>query len=368
MTDITAAAATPDGIRWTITVPREIVNADNVSVVRWAVPDGDRVDAGSVVCEIETSKAAVSVEARASGYLRHQAAVGADVPVGGVLGYIMTDATVRPSPDRPSAEASVPTQNISAKARKKIEELGLDLALFTGRGLVREDDVLAVAAQQPQTSIETDPRGAFRTEPLGPVQRRVARAMEHSVATIPVSYLERSIDLEQVRMRARDLTADARIIVSVVDLLVSAVARAVEQFDRFNSSFVSETDVRIFSQVHVGVAVDVENDLYVVVVEETNTKDVRTIAAELRKLQYLAQRRRLDVNQLTGGTITVTSMIGRGVHRFQPLLFPQQSAIIGITDAEADGSARLTLGFDHRLANGSQAAAFLAAIAEKLSS
>ncbi|MEK7247625.1 MAG: 2-oxo acid dehydrogenase subunit E2 [Chloroflexota bacterium] len=205
-------------------------------------------------------------------------------------------------------------------------------------------------------------------EALGPVQRRVARAMQQGVASVPVSYLERSVNLEAVKHRARELTAESKVIVSVVDLLVSAVAKASARFNRFNAWFVSETDIRIFESVHVGVAVDVENDLFVVVVKSTDTKDIRTIASDLRKLQYLAQRRRLTVDDLTGGTITVSSMIGHGVHRFQPLLFPEQSAIVGITDAQADGTAHLTLGFDHRLSNGSQAAAFLAAIAEAFTS
>jgi pyruvate/2-oxoglutarate dehydrogenase complex dihydrolipoamide acyltransferase (E2) component len=366
MTDSVATAVTPNGVCCTIIVPREIVNADSVFVVRWIIPDGDRVDVGSIVCEIETSKAAITVEACGSGYLRHQAVIGAEVPVGGVLGYIMADASTPQTTSPPETKAPA-ASNVSAKARRKIEELGIDINLFAGKGLVREEDVLAVAAQQRHAVTETDARGAFRAESLGPIQRRVARAMEQT-AEIPTAYLERTINLEVVRKHAQDMTRDSKVLISVVDLLVSAVARVCSQFDRFNSCFVSESDVRVFDHVHVGVAVDVENDLYVVVVKDTDTKEVAAIARELRNLQYLAQRRRLEVDQLTGGTITVTSMLGRGVHRFQPLLFPQQSAIVGITDAEADGTACLTVGFDHRLANGSQAAGFLVAIEQELNS
>lgn len=354
------------GVRCTLVVPREIVNADSVFVVRWAVDNGGKVDAGDIVCEIETSKAAVSIRACDTGYLRHHAQVGADVPVGGVLGHIMVNATT-PAPSQAAPAEQPAPSNISAKARRKIEELGLDLSLFAGKELVREQDVLAVAAEQRTAVVEVDPRGNYAVEALGSVQRRVARAMDQIVA-IPVSYLERTIDFAALHSRAQELTRDSKVIVSPGDVVVAAVARACAELRRFNSSFVSESEVRIFDQVNVGVAVDVENDLYVVVVKNADTKDIAAVASELRGLQYMAQRRRLEVAHLTGGTITVTSMIGRGVHRFQPLLAPQQSAVVGITDAESDGSARLTLGFDHRLANGSQAATFLKLVADKLSS
>jgi pyruvate/2-oxoglutarate dehydrogenase complex dihydrolipoamide acyltransferase (E2) component len=87
------------------------------------------------------------------------------------------------------------------------------------------------------------------------------------------------------------------------------------------------------------------------------------IAKELRGMQYLAQRRRLTAEHLSGGTITVTSMIGRGIHRFQPIPYPHQAAIVGIADAEPDSThVSLAIVFDHRVANGAQAAAFLSAI------
>ena len=348
-----------------ILVPREIVNADSVYVVRWAVPDGALVEPGAALCDIETSKAVVTLEAERRGYVRQRAAVGDEVPIGGVLGYV----TVQPDTPLPvtSLPAGAPPPaagQISAKARQKIEELGLDVTLFAGRGVVRERDVLEVAAQvQAAQPTREDPRGPFHLEPLGPIQLRVARVMEQSVAAIPASYLERTIDVAAVRARARALAQENKSVVTEADLLAAAVARACVQFPHFNSFVTTDYQLHLFEQVHVGVAVDVEGDLYVVVVRDAAQKTAAAIAKELRGLQYLAQRRRLSVEQLSGGTITVTSMIGRGIHRFQPIPYPHQAAIVGIADTEPDSTrAALTLVFDHRVANGSQAAAFLVAI------
>jgi pyruvate dehydrogenase E2 component (dihydrolipoamide acetyltransferase) len=359
MTSIVASDTQP------ILVPREIVNADSVFVVRWILPDGTRVEPGAALCEIETSKAVVTVEAEHGGYLRQRAAAGDEVCVGGILGYLTVQAdTPLPADAGVSPAASAAPAQISAKARRKIDELDLDPALFAGYGLVREQDVLDLAAQRRAAERGwEDPRGPYHLEPLGPIQRRVARVMEESVAAIPAAYLERRVDLAAVRSRARALGGEGKTVVSEVDLVVAAVGRACVEFPHFNAFVTPDHQLHIFEQVSIGVAVDVEGDLYVVVVRDAARKTVVAIAKELRGMQYLAQRRRLTAEHLSGGTITVTSMIGRGIHRFQPIPYPHQAAIVGIADAEPDSThVSLAIVFDHRVANGAQAAAFLSAI------
>lgn len=353
------------GIIQTMVAPREVVNADSVYLVTWSVPDHTLVEPGTAVCEVETSKAIVAIEAEHRGYLRHRAVAGEEVLIGGVLGYITTQADT-PLPMAPRAAGPEPSapMKISAKAKRMIEELGLDLALFSCYRFVREREVLEIAASfrsgaQPQRDL----RGEFRLEPLRPIQRRVARVMEESAARTPAAYMQRVIDLALVRERANEIMRTSKVLVSPVDLLVAAVAKAGKHFPSFNGFLTSDYQLQLFEQVNVGVAVDVEMDLYVVVVKNVAAKSPEAIAKELRTLQYLAQRRRLTIDHLTGGTITVTSMLGHGIHGFQPMLYPQQAAIVGIAESEPDSTrAALTLGFDHRIANGSQAAAFLGAI------
>jgi pyruvate dehydrogenase E2 component (dihydrolipoamide acetyltransferase) len=354
-----------------ILVSREIVNADTVFVVAWLVADGERVEAGTEICEIDTSKAVETIEAERDGFVRQSAAEGDEIEVGGVLGYLTEKAdTPLPKPSKIVSDKAAPqvAARISAKARRLIEELRLDVSLFAGRGVVRESDVRAVAeemggAQQPRQ----DPRGPFHMDTLSAVQRRVARVMEQSVAAIPASYLERIIDFEPVRKRARNAAAEWKTVVSEVDLLVAAVAEACVEFPHFNAFVTADDQLHVFDQVNVGLAVDVEGDLYVVVVKSAATKSPLEIAKELRGLQYLALRRRLEAKHLAGGTITVTSMIGRGIHRFQPIPYPQQAAIVSIADPDPESDrAALGIVFDHRIANGTQASQFLAKIGDAL--
>jgi len=351
-----------------ILVPREHVNDDTVFVAEWLAAEGARVKAGAGVCNIETSKAIVEVEAPAAGFVRQRAKAGDEVPVGGVLGYV-TQAADTALPDAAPAPAAEPADAglVSAKARRKIAELGLDPALFAGRSNVREKDVLEAAARLASSGAAADPRGPFRLQPLSTVQRRTARVMEQSVASIPASYLERSIDLAAIRARAKAVAYETGGVVTELDLIVAGVAQACVRLPRFNAHVADGYQLQIFEQVNVGVAMDSDGELYVPVLKDAAAKKTAAIAKELRSLLYLTQRRRLDAAHLSGGTITVTSMMGRGVQRFVPIPYPQQAAIIGLADPEPAGAGErtvLSIVFDHRVANGSEAAAFLAAVEE----
>jgi pyruvate/2-oxoglutarate dehydrogenase complex dihydrolipoamide acyltransferase (E2) component len=191
--------------------------------------------------------------------------------------------------------------------------------------------------------------------------------MEQSVAALPAAFMERTIDLAAVRARAQAVMGDAKVLVTPVDLLIAAVARAARALPRFNAFVTRDYQLHLFERVNVGVAIDVEGDLYVAVVRDAAEKSVAELAKELHTMQYLALRRRLGVEQLSGGTITVTALIGRGVQRFQAIPYPEQAAIVSLAaDAAESSTAALGLVFDHRIANGSQAAAFLGAISDSL--
>ena len=354
-----------------IVVSRETVNADTVYLVRWVVGHGVPVTPGTVVCEIETSKATMAIEAPGAGYLRHVATAGQEIPIGGILGYLTGEADAPLPQVALSGEATERgSARVSANARRLIAELGLDPSLFDGYRLVRERDVRAVAEARRATAGEpAEARGDSWVEPLGPIQRRVARAMERSAAEIPSTWVERAVDIAPIRARAQVIMGEAKVLVTPLDLLVAAVAQAALKFPRFNASLGRDDELRLFRRVNVGVTVDVDHDLYVVVVKDVAAKSVPSLARELHALQFQAQRRRLTADQMSGGTITVTSLMGRGVHRFQPILYPGQTSIVAMADAPPDSTLASSLVvFDHRVANGSEGAAFLCAIADALQS
>jgi acetyltransferase-like isoleucine patch superfamily enzyme len=133
-----------------IRVPRETVNDDVVTVARWFVGDGEPVRAGQPVVDIETSKAVLEVVAEADGYLQILHPEGAEVPVGEVVGRVLSEPSQERASARPPAAAISPADSLAAdagttiskKARRLIEEHAIDPSVFAGRGLVRESDVI----------------------------------------------------------------------------------------------------------------------------------------------------------------------------------------------------------------------------------
>ncbi len=350
-----------------IRVPREVFNADSAYLIEWLVSDASEVKTGAPLCEIETSKSTLRIEAARDGYLRQEAQAGTEVPIGGILGYLSgAPDSPLPKTERPAASGHSSDTRISAKAQRKIAELGLDVAQFAGKGLVRESDVVKVAGSVRGSGL-TDPRGTSHAQPLSPIQRRVVRAMQQSVASIPAAHMERVIELAAVKARVRQEMQEHHSMITILDAVVHAVSRAGSETPCLNGFFEDESQLRVFDQVHVGLAINVDEDLFMAVVRNASDKSLVEIATELRALEHKAQRRRLTPEESVGGTITVTSMLGRGIHRFTPILYPEQSAIVGICDSElSDDHATLTLGFDHRAASGAQGADFLSNICTAL--
>jgi pyruvate dehydrogenase E2 component (dihydrolipoamide acetyltransferase) len=350
-----------------IRVPKEVFNADSAYLIEWLVSDASEVKTGTPLCEIETSKSTLRIEATHAGYVRQEAPPGSEVPIGGILGYLSeAPDTPLPKPERPTGSGRSSDTRISAKAQRMIEKLGLDVAQFEGKGLVRESDVKAVAGSVAASDL-ADPRGPSHSQSLSPIQRRVARAMQQSVSSIPAAYMERVVELAPVKESVRQVMEEHHSMVTILDALVYAVSRATGKNARLNGFFENGPQLRVFDHVNVGLAINVDEDLFMAVVRKASDKSLLEIATQLRALEYKAQRRRLTPEESLGGTITVTSMLGRGVHRFNPILYPEQSAIIGICDNEVSNDhATLTLGFDHRVVNGAQAADFLSSICNAL--
>jgi acetyltransferase-like isoleucine patch superfamily enzyme len=158
---------------FSIVIPREIVNDDQVTIVEWLVRPGDYVKKGDVVLEVETSKANISIEAEADGYIEILHPVGAEVAVGEEVGRLLSHPPVGPAaPHAPSPHSvAASDQRISRKALALMEEKGLDAAAFAGLPLVREEDVRryleqredGIKAEQPP-----DERAATAAAQAGP--------------------------------------------------------------------------------------------------------------------------------------------------------------------------------------------------------
>jgi pyruvate/2-oxoglutarate dehydrogenase complex dihydrolipoamide acyltransferase (E2) component len=154
---------------------------------------------------------------------------------------------------------------------------------------------------------------------------------------------------------------------SVSDLLMKTVAEQARKHRSANSAW-QEGGILAYDHVSVGFALNQSNgNLLVPVVHEADQMTLPELVGRIRRLQVLAVRQKLSPSDLAGGTVTITSLVGTGVHSVLPILVPDQSAIVAIGDRwEGFGVTAycLTVGFDHRVMNGAEAAEFLVAVAQ----
>ena len=371
---------------------------DEGTVEEWYAADGARVAAGTPLYRLETEKVNLDVDAECAGIVKHLVAEGTTLAPGDIVGYIYADgeavpdappapkggdgdtAAATPAPAPPSAPAAPPTAGgriaASPVARKLAAERGIDLASVAGtgpRGRVTKDDVIHAVAQTEA------PAETVASLPLRGMRKTIATRMLASLrdAAQLTMHMQTAMD-EAVKLR-RDLRTEWEaegIRLTYTDLVIAAVAKALPEHPAMNAAL-ADGVIKRFAAAHVGIAVALPEGLIVPVIKDAHAKHLKAIAAESATLAARAREGALTVDDVEGGTFTVTSLGMYDVDGFTPILNPPQAGILGVgrlRDAvrwEADTPRRahrmtLSLTWDHRVLDGAPAAAFLAAVRDRL--
>lgn len=302
------------------------------------------------------------------------------------------------SPQRPAqpAEASETSVRASPLARKVAREIGVDIERVPSgskSGRVSVADVKAFARDQHARSAPASPppsarplpdfsaQGTVRREAFSSTTAATSRNMTQAWSEIPHAWVDEEADvtaLEKHRQRHKERVADAGGALTVTSLLVYVVARALRAFPRLNASVDVEAEEIVYKDfVHVGVAVDTERGLLVPVLRDADQKGLTEIAQDLTDLSETARRGEVGPDELEGATFTVSNLGGIGAAGLTPLVNWPQVAILGAASARVEpryegGSFEprrilpLTLGVDHRVVNGADAARFLQYIKNRL--
>jgi pyruvate dehydrogenase E2 component (dihydrolipoamide acetyltransferase) len=359
---------------------------------KWYKQEGDQVTAGEALCEIETEKATDELEAPISGTLiKILYAEGSAIPVNSVIAVIGAPGedissiietrearktaevrAVEPAPTvtgtiKPSAEPV----HISPSARRLARERGIDLSNIKGTGpsgRIVSEDVLRVSGKA---------EGA--TKPPKPViltghRKVIADRLSLSARTAVHVPITMEVDITAAT-KLKDSLREAGTSISLTDLIVKSVATALIEFPRLNSLLLGE-ELRSMSEVNVGIAVGLEDDLLVPVIRDANHLSLAEISRISRDLVERARNHTLTSKEMSGGTFTVSNLGMFGdVILFAPVINPPETAILGVGRAAAkpvalDGALAvrpmltLTLVFDHRVIDGRYATQFLQRIKE----
>jgi pyruvate dehydrogenase E2 component (dihydrolipoamide acetyltransferase) len=360
-------------------------------LLEWKKREGDSVQAGEALAEIETDKAVMDLEAFASGILRKILVQnGETVESGTLLGVIgeadedITEAlsdrvmpaastSAKPAAEPATSPATSPVGTeerriiASPRARALAAERGVDLSTVTGTGpdgRIVEEDV--VKAQGPAASAM--PSGI--DQPLTQMRKAIARATVQSKAPVPHFYLTREIEMEAAEEFRRQFKKDRQSHPSMTDLLIKAVALALRKYPELNVSYVGEA-IRRYERVDIGVAVGMEDGLITPVIRDCGTKTLEAISAESRVLIERAKQKRLQPQEYTGATFSISNLGMFGVDNFLAVLIPPQAASLAVGAirdvpvvvagaVKAGRSMQVTLSCDHRAIDGVMGAEFLA--------
>ena len=388
------------------------------TVVAILVAGGDHVELGQALLEVETDKVTMEVPAETAGQIERLLVGVGDVTRAGQPFALITFAAGAPiektilSPT-PPVERQAPGPKVNARptvepaqasatsivrtgpvpagpgARREARELGIDIADVRGtgaKGQISKKDVRGyakskIAGAYAKTYSPADQAlpdltvfGPVHRESLSRIQQTTARNMTRSCSLIPHAWVEQQADvtlLESVRRTYRTAQHDGEPPLTVTALVCKAVATALEAFPRFNAAIDTAThELVLRDYTNIGVAVDTERGLVVPVIRNAAAKTVLDLAAELDRLSGLARSNKLPPQALRGAGITITNLGGIGVSAIYPVVNWPEVAIIGIASGRNTPTCNegrlenrltlpLTLGFDHRVINGAEAARFL---------
>jgi pyruvate dehydrogenase E2 component (dihydrolipoamide acetyltransferase) len=388
-----------------ITMPKLSDTMTEGHLGEWRKSVGERIERGDIIAEVETDKATMDLEAFTSGVLLEQRVqAGELVPVGTVIGLIgeageaaapSAPAVVESRPvvtPIPEVEAVTPPVAAFERAaahsvqaapivRRRAAELGLDLTQVQGSGadgrvmledLERHESLLSQvqAGKDAQlTPVET-PSNTKSTETitLGRMRSAIARTTATAWQTIPHFYLTREVEMGRAKQAVQGLKSEG-VNVSLNALVLASAATALTAFPALNSCY-GEGGIVRYPGVNLAFAVALDNGLQMPVIRGAEKKGVRELTVDSTRLAERARQGVLTPDEISGGSFSVSNLGMYGVDSLASIIMPGQAAILGIGTAVERPLARngaveialmmtATLSCDHRIIDGTTAAAFL---------
>jgi pyruvate dehydrogenase E2 component (dihydrolipoamide acetyltransferase) len=401
-------------------------------LVEWKKREGDAVAVGDVLAEVETDKAVMELVARAGGTLLKQVVqAGTTVPVSELVAVIgepgekveaapaarddgqagpgkkpapkaeapqeqapppapargpAVEANGQPGPGTtprpavaPSPARSAGRVKASPLARRMAAERGIDISGVAGSGpegrVVARDvegsrpTAATVAAVARAPAVRVPAGQPYQDVPLSQIRKTIAKRLAQSIGPIPTFYLTTEVDMERSRDAREALLQAGGEKVSFNDIILKAVAMALRQHPECNAWW-QDDHIRYWNEVHVSMAVAIDEGLITPVIRHTDLKSLREIAAESRDLAGRARERKLTPEEYTGGTFSVSNLGMLDIDEFTAVINPPETGILAVgrmaeRPVAHEGAVvirrrmRLTMSCDHRVIDGATGARFL---------
>ena len=361
-----------------IVLPKSGFTSEASTVIGWSVAEGDRVEEGQLLCEVETEKTTIEITAPASGLLRkiliHE---GETRPVGVTMGFIgeadepipeveeaplstpeTTQTRAAPSPSARPRRAATGRVRASPAARKLASEHGIDLAELSGSGPGG-----AITTGDVERAIEASRAGAdVELVPMSSMRRAIARMTQESFQNAPHFYLTLEAD-------AASLLNDRPEGISVTHCFVKAAGLGLREFPQMRAQVEGDA-FAISHAVNVGLITAVEDGLVVPVIRDADQSSLTEIAETVRSLVDGARSGKLSADDVSGAGFSITNLGMYEIETFHAIIHAPEAAILAVgaivekpvvEDGQVVPGVRvaLTLSCDHRVVDGVIAAQFL---------
>ena len=386
-----------------IIMPRQGQSVESCIINQWTVKEGDRVNIGDIVCEVETDKATFEVESTANGtVLSLLYPSDADVEVLKPIALIgepgedisKWHTNIEPKKDEPISEHSIeknsttainPTVNIpknnhigiSPRAKKIAQEKNISISSLSGSGpagRIIAKDVMAAESTLPDSlgeSVITEAKG---------IRKIVAERMLNSLQDSAQLTLHASADARTL-LKLRQLCKDSieenkHKNISINDMIIYCVVQTLKTFPQMNAHWINNSIIE-YNNIHIGFAVDTPRGLMVPVIKNAQESSLLEISKQAKELAAACQNGAIDPDLLTGATFTITNLGSMGIESFTPVLNLPEVAILGICSISPKPVMNgnevtfiphmgLSLTFNHCALDGAPAAKFLSVLKNNL--
>ncbi|GAB4239014.1 MAG: 2-oxoglutarate dehydrogenase complex dihydrolipoyllysine-residue succinyltransferase [Stanieria sp.] len=400
-----------------ILVPRVNTNDNEVELVHWYVEDKQLVEVGQEIADVESSKAVMSIESEAAGYILTSAQVGDSIEVGTPIAVLYNELAEleadlnrdgvkesSPSVSEPisqpvvnngavsteldladnrkperdlvttTAKASFDFTRFSPSAKEYLKQNDLDASQFEGMGLVSVEAIEQILGKKSQpltptngnhsTTVVSPTNNNLRSEKISKSKKIEINLLSAGQAGRINSSLTVQFNSEGIR---QTLAETGSLNGQILPLILFEFSRLLEEYPVFNAYYEAGR-IYYYDRIDIGLAMDLGKGLKVPIIRNANLLSPVEIQETVTNYatQYLDNR--LDPADLMGGTVTVTDLSNEGILHFQPLLNQNQAIILGIGgDSTIEGyPLTLTVVFDHRISSGREVASFLNELKKRL--
>lgn len=390
-----------------ITMPRMTDSMEQGNVVAWLKKVGDKVESGDVLAEVETDKATMELNSYKDGTLLYIGVESGNVNIGDILAIIgkpgedisglLNSKTTAPEVAKPAETTApslaVPTETAIANsspteagdrikasplAKSIASESGVDLSKVAGSGeqgrIVKKDVEQFLQSNQPaatpSTPTTTSSNASDYTDtPISQMRKVIAKRLSESKFTAPHFYLTIEINMDKAIEMRQKINEVVPVKVSFNDMVVKGVSLALKNHPVINSSWMG-TSIRTNHQINIGVAVAIEDGLMVPVIRNADQKSLSAINTEVKTLAGKAKDRKLQPEEMSGNTFTISNLGMFDIDEFTAIINPPDACILAIGSIQSKpivkdnqvvpgNIMKVTLSCDHRVVDGVSGAQFL---------